>query len=51
MERLQRLVDTQERLDRERRWEPIRATRYHMHYKSEEEEEDVENEALMKPNL
>jgi len=38
-ERMQMLEDTQERLVRERRREPIRTTRYHMHYGSEEEEE------------
>ena len=39
MERMQRLEEPQERLARERRREP-RRTRYHMHYKSQEEEQD-----------
>jgi len=36
VERIQRLKDTQERLARERRWEPRRTARYHMHYGGEE---------------
>jgi len=40
VERMQRLEDTQERQNRERKWEPRRATRYHTHYGSQEEEED-----------
>ena len=39
VEIMQRLEDTQERLARERRREPRRTTRYHMHYETEEEEE------------
>jgi len=40
MERIQRLENAQERQARERRRELRRATRYHMHYGSEEEKED-----------
>jgi len=40
VERIQRLKDTQERLVRERRREPGRTIRYHMHYGSEEEKEE-----------
>jgi len=40
VERMQRLEDTQERQNRERRWEPRRATRYNMHYGSQDEEEE-----------
>ena len=34
MERLQRLNESQDRQNRERRWEPRRTTRYQMHYGS-----------------
>jgi len=37
---MQRLEDAQERQARERRWEPRRATRHHMHYGCKEEEQD-----------
>jgi len=40
VERMQRLEDTQEKLARERRWEPRCTIRYHMHYGREEEEKE-----------
>jgi len=43
IERIQRLEDTQERLVRKRRREPRRATRYHMHYGSEEKDWRMQN--------
>jgi len=36
MERLQMLEDSQERQNRQRRWDPRRATRYQRHYGSQE---------------
>jgi len=43
VERMQRLKDAQERQARERRWEPIRATRNYMHYGIQEEDWRVHN--------
>jgi len=40
IERLQRLEDTQEKQNWERRWVPTRPTRYNMHYGSQEEDEE-----------
>jgi len=40
MERLQRLEESQDRKNHERRWGPKRATRYHMHYESQEEDDE-----------
>jgi len=43
VERMQRLEDAKERQARERRWEPRRATRHHMHYGSQEQDWRVHN--------
>ena len=40
MERLQRLEDSQDRQNHERRWGPRKATRYHLHYGSHEEDDE-----------